>query len=213
MIDVYYLWNRTEWSLCRRRLLMGLLPGEMRQRAERFRRWQDAQAYAAGKLLLAHIFRIPPCEMVLSYTANGRPYMHDAYDFNISHSDGLVVFGVSDHGRIGIDIEAETEIDVLAYRSLFTPEEWMGLVTSEQGMIRGFYEYWTKKEAVLKADGCGLIHPLHKVRLLDKIACFHQQWWTVKKLDIAPGYTCHAAMDIPQAIRTPRDLTYVIELL
>ncbi len=212
MIDVYYLWNDREWSPGKRISLAARLSENMQERANRFRRWQDAQAYIAGKLLLARLFHIPSRELTLSYTANSRPFIRGACDFNISHSGALVVIAVGGAGRIGIDIESEGDIDLSIYQRLFSTEEWNQIVGAGSGMARRFYESWTQKEAVLKADGCGLIHPMNEVRLCHRSAWFNQAWWNLSKLDIAAGYACHLAMEILQPVGLPQDLSFALDL-
>ena len=79
----------------------------------------------------------------------GKPVCDDKH-FNISHSHGYVVF-VMDTVQVGVDIE--TIRPVKKELSDYTSNE------EEKAYIRDeetFYEVWTNKEALVKADGHGI---------------------------------------------------------
>jgi len=74
--------------------LLGKMPLAIRQRVERFRRWQDAYGCLFGKILLAGALEDAGISADLSrlrYTPYGRPYIPEAPDFSISHSGNRVV--------------------------------------------------------------------------------------------------------------------------
>ncbi len=71
--------------------------------------------------------------------------------FNISHSNGLVVLGISDKYDIGVDIEKIRDAKDNLIRYISDDEEY-NYVKDE----KSFYEIWTSKESIVKCLGKGL---------------------------------------------------------
>jgi len=86
--------------------------------------------------------------------------------FNLSHTNGLVVLGLVLNRDIGVDIEDmqrptdSTYVGLSRYFSKKEIESLYALSISQQR--QRFFEYWTLKEAYIKARGLGLSIPLHK---------------------------------------------------
>ena len=174
---------------------------------DKYRRWQDAQAHLIGRLLLLKglatfgINDMPP----LRYSDYQRPYVDLTIDFSISHSGEYVLCAMSDHARVGIDIEKIRPIDLADMRFSFSKKEWLEITTASNPNQQ-LFDYWTKKEAVAKADGRGLL-------MADRMVLNHDQAqvddtiWYVKKLSIAAGYCAHLASS--EAICHEIDMTHV----
>jgi len=80
--------------------------------------------------------------------------------FNLSHTAGLMVVGIA-HSAIGVDVEdsrRRVEGGAIAER-FFAPAEVRQL---EAGDASGFFDFWTLKEAYIKARGAGLALPLRQ---------------------------------------------------
>lgn len=79
----------------------------------------------------------------------------DALRFNLSHAGALVAVVFSEQLEVGIDVEEETRrIDFEGIsKRFFAPaeQEWC----ARRGR-KGFFEVWTRKEALVKAMGIGL---------------------------------------------------------
>ena len=89
--------------------------------------------------------------------------------FNLSHTRGLVVCLVALGGEVGVDVErADRGRDLLPVAErFFSPTEVAALRALPPAAQRGrFLEYWTLKEAYIKARGMGLALPLSKFSLL-----------------------------------------------
>jgi 4'-phosphopantetheinyl transferase len=84
--------------------------------------------------------------------------------FNIAHSGRRILISLSPDGEVGVDLEVEQPgIEVLDLaRFCFHPEEQAHLdsQSSATGRLHAFYRCWTRKEAIVKADGRGLSLPL-----------------------------------------------------
>lgn len=101
-------------------------------------------------------------------TVSGRPYiLHDKVDFNISHSGDWVAVIVSSaipKCAVGIDIEHPQKLR--AYQKLLNyyaePSEIVEIVQGKGvselvSLEQRFYLSWCVREAVLKAQGAGLV--------------------------------------------------------
>lgn len=125
-----------------------------------------------AKFLLHHLFEIYRLDKNMlnniRRTESGRPYIsHSEIDFNISHSGEWVaiIFSQSKNKKaVGIDIEQPQKIrrydDLLNYYA--NTQEIAEIREGEclpqlQGIEPRFYLSWCLREAVLKAQGVGII--------------------------------------------------------
>lgn len=114
------------------------------------------QQLTADELKSIDISKINNLLKNIYYDQYGRPLQNEYpfIDFNISHSGDLVVCGITENGRIGVDIEEEKYIDLNTVRSCFAKEEIDFLEQlSEISKLSYFYHIWTLKEAYIKAVG------------------------------------------------------------
>lgn len=119
----------------------------------------------ALSLLLKMLDKYLPQEsrkIKLLRNVNGKPYFENStVSFNISHSGGVVACAITDHGEIGVDIEAT---DITSARAdgimsrFFTQEEREKI----RGDVSAFKRAWTCKEAVSKMYGLSLAEYLKK---------------------------------------------------
>lgn len=84
--------------------------------------------------------------------------------FNIAHSKDTVLIALSRQGAIGVDVEfldRSTDIMEVA-RGNFTENESNSLeaIANPEARLKAFYRLWTRKEAIGKADGRGLLLPM-----------------------------------------------------
>jgi 4'-phosphopantetheinyl transferase len=87
----------------------------------------------------------------------------NAVQFNLSHTDQLVVMAVTHHKEIGVDVEYLPRLGkpLEIANHFFSPNEVKQLLAlpAEQQRNR-FFDLWTLKEAYIKACGMGLSIPL-----------------------------------------------------
>lgn len=178
--------------------LLQKLPEGMRAKICKFRRWEDAHASLLGKLLLLHALAGQHCEQAINdvaYTNYGRPYIPGMPDFSISHAGHLVVCAVDLTGRIGIDVELHAPIQVAEFCKQFSAEEWWNIQQARHPESI-FYKYWTKKEAILKADGRGICLSLSALHVAEnEMAFLDGRKWYVNTVDSFENYSCHFAAD------------------
>jgi 4'-phosphopantetheinyl transferase len=152
--------------------LKALLSPEESARAQRFRFLRDRNRYIVQhgvlRLLLAGYTGCGLRQVDLQTGANGKPYLvktkgMDVMYFNASRSDAFVAFAFSQIGSIGVDIEKIRDIpDMLEIveKHFTTSEKHEIFSCSDSLRSILFYKFWTRKEAVLKAQGDGLLRPL-----------------------------------------------------
>ncbi|MCA1376369.1 MULTISPECIES: 4'-phosphopantetheinyl transferase superfamily protein [unclassified Bradyrhizobium] len=153
---------------CRR-----LLSVDERARADRFvferHRRQYIFAHAMLRLALSQVAsNVAPTDWSFGAGRYGRPFVaapatSTALHFSLSHADGCVACVVSRHEAVGVDVETVSRRVAPLSTALrfFAPEEVEALRgLPEPAAIERFFDYWTLKEAYLKARGFGLNLPL-----------------------------------------------------
>jgi 4'-phosphopantetheinyl transferase len=141
-----------------------LLSADERERVARFHFETDRREATAARALLRIILGqyagCPPELLTFDYGRHGKPSLrHTELHFNLSHSGGRALLGVTRDRPLGVDIEQmRTNFDHAALaRSMFSPHELTALASypPERG-LEGFFRCWTFKEAYLKGRGGGL---------------------------------------------------------
>jgi 4'-phosphopantetheinyl transferase len=142
----------------------GALSADEQARAARFVFERDARRFrharAALRRLLARSTGTPAADLVFDAGAHGKPALRGIdLPFNLSHAGPLGLIGIGSAHAIGVDIELLHRIDqadALAQR-LYTPGERALLAALDGSAYElAFLRCWTRKEACLKAVGCGL---------------------------------------------------------
>lgn len=147
------------------------LSADEQARAGRFAFDRDRRRFALGRgavrKILASYLGCPPAEIAFAYGEFGKPRLagrHAAAElqFNASGSGDLAVCAVTSDQSVGIDIEQmrdSCDPDVVRYAlSDVELTEFERIPAEDQPAA--FYRTWTRKEAYLKAVGCGLSRPL-----------------------------------------------------
>lgn len=150
-----------EVSPRQREILLRLLSDGEKARADRFLFAQDRDAYIAARggmrLVLAACTGVEPRELVFGYGCSGKPHLEGrGPHFNLSHSAGLAALAVCRDHPIGIDIEKVRAIDEAIAERFFSTAENAALDAAGDDRQLAFFRCWTRKEALVKALGCGL---------------------------------------------------------
>ncbi|EON78001.1 4'-phosphopantetheinyl transferase [Lunatimonas lonarensis] len=110
-----------------------------------------------------------PAKIVFCRGVNGRPQLGVDFPlcFSVSYSRTMIAIGIAD-GSLGVDIEFVNEefgfTDIVSH--YFSPKEAEFIVNSDNS-ADAFFMLWTRKEALLKGMGLGLVDDLHAVPSLD----------------------------------------------
>jgi len=144
-----------------------LSPAE-RDRASRFGnpRLRDRYVMGRGTLrsIIAGSFGTDPASVEIVRGTRGRPQLAGApaLDFNISHTAGVAIVGITRRGRIGVDVERlDRAINVTGIaRKFLTSDERSAIASFDADAKRQrVLTLWTCKEAMSKATGDALAAP------------------------------------------------------
>jgi 4'-phosphopantetheinyl transferase len=97
-----------------------------------------------------------------SYAKHGKPSLGDgAPRFNLSHSHAIAALAVTQAHEIGVDVEQLRPLkEDIAGRFFSTRENALLRALPQREQLGAFFRCWTRKEAIVKAIGEGLSHPL-----------------------------------------------------
>lgn len=192
------------------RAAISCLSAAEQARAARFAFDRDRRRFALGRgavrNILASYLGCTPTEIAFAYGEFGKPRLDGKHaaaglQFNASGSGDVAVCAVRSETSVGIDIEQLREAcdpDVVRYAlSQVERTEFERIAAEEQPTA--FYRAWTRKEAYLKAVGCGLSRPLASIavnvtpgdppRLIhDDHSAAETANWSFADLDPAPGW-------------------------
>ncbi len=178
---------------------LALIPAGICSSILRYNRFEDRQATLFGKLLLLRALQnnFPDNWFdkfhSLKVSQYGKPFIEGGPEFNISHSEHIVILALAGNQPIGIDIEKIRLIDINDFsKELPEVATLYEHYEADQANLL-FFDCWTQKEAVLKANGKGLAAPLKQVILNAESAFFDNTRWIIKKLLIDENYCCHVA--------------------
>ncbi len=139
-------------------------------RLDRFRRDTDREMFLLGRVmartLVGRALGLAPTAWAWRDGARGRPEIDQAgcpISFNLAHSAGLVVCAVGCGVQVGVDVEhrGRPALDRrMVARFCSTAEQADIEAFGDAGWQNRFLQYWTLKEAYLKARGLGLVVPL-----------------------------------------------------
>jgi 4'-phosphopantetheinyl transferase len=123
---------------------------------------------ACLRVLLGNAFGIGSRDVSIIKGINGKPETPPiggrSISFNIAHSKSTVLIALRPQGPVGVDVEYLDRLtDTMEVaRANFTENESniLAAISDLEARLRSFYCYWTRKEAIVKADGRGLLLPL-----------------------------------------------------
>ncbi|MCH7410839.1 4'-phosphopantetheinyl transferase superfamily protein [Belliella sp. DSM 111904] len=115
----------------------------------------------AVRSILSKYLNIPPKEIQFGQSEFGKPFLRNIeLQFNLTHSGDYIYLAVGEKVPLGIDIEFVSP--TFEYEELldlvFQPDEIDHIQLSENSLLT-FFQYWTRKEAFLKAVGYGFSIP------------------------------------------------------
>jgi 4'-phosphopantetheinyl transferase len=155
---------------------LSVLSADERTRMAQFRFEHDRIAYATAHLLLRAALTwcapdVPSADWDLTAPPHERPevigpLVCPRLRFNLSHTRGLVACVVACEIDCGIDVELRRRVEDLeaVARRVLSPAESSDLAAlPDELRPTRFFNYWTLKEAYVKACGKGLSLPLDAV--------------------------------------------------
>jgi 4'-phosphopantetheinyl transferase len=214
------------------RKLEGLLSADERARAARFvlsdARRQFVAARGQLRQLLGLYLGWPPQRLRIRYGPHGKPHLANVPEgegmphFNITHCGDFALCALSFDREVGVDLERIDEsLDIGALGQHFlTPHEQGALtaLTPRQHRL-AYFRHWARKEAYVKARGCGLhMDPRTFSVLVNTDQCVHltdtatagepPTVWTIRDLNVGLPYV--AAIAAPGADWQPLCWSYAM---
>jgi 4'-phosphopantetheinyl transferase len=121
------------------------------------------------RALLAGYLDCRPGDVSVERDQHGKPRLvNPGLEFNLSHSGGAVLVGVSREQVLGVDLEISRrsrKVLDLARRYFHADEAAALAALPEAKRQAAFLRLWSCKEALLKAQGRGIAFGLHRVVL------------------------------------------------
>lgn len=141
-----------------------LLAADEKEKADRFVKEDDRSAFilrrSTLRKLLSGWLQIPPQEISYLHEAHGKPVLKASpLQFNISKTAGLNIYYFGPQ-EAGIDVEH------INPQRRFSEIESTQLHPEEKVVVKtdlDFFAIWTRKEAILKADGSGITDHLEQL--------------------------------------------------
>ncbi|WP_019988570.1 4'-phosphopantetheinyl transferase family protein [Rudanella lutea] len=189
-----------------------LLQPTERERADRFRFPADRHRFVVGRglfrLLAGVLSGQNPADVRVDTSPTGKPFLPDSptVHLNVSHSGAWIVLAVG-CVPVGVDVEfMRSDVDVSdLFSSILSPAEQRALVQSPDAQTL-FYQFWTRKEALMKATGQGMndhltaIPALEGTHRIDAGLLGGAGHWRVYPFAVDRGYP--AALALPDGPET-----------
>jgi 4'-phosphopantetheinyl transferase len=149
-------------------------------------------SHGALRQILARTLKTAADDLRFSVDANGKPSLiGNSLHFNLSHTEDWALIALAENSPVGVDVEKirdTLKAEEIA-RRFFAPAEVATLAALPDSKKSAFFfECWTQKEAHAKALGLGLSHLFDRQAERDLL-------FTIKKLDVAPGYCAAVAAE------------------
>ena len=137
-------------------------------RSRKYRFEKDRECFIRSRGLLRWVLgfylKSKAQDIVLSYTDQGKPHISRAFlksaplYFNLSHSENILLCAFSEGGEVGVDVEwVDVEVDwesVAEYFYALSEIQALRALPREH-QCKSFFQSWTHKEALAKAQGGG----------------------------------------------------------
>lgn len=183
--------------------LTQILSEDEKNRANRFHFEQDKKRFIIGRgllrIILGRYLESEPKRLKFAYSHTGKPALvsiSSNIQFNLSHSEEMILYAFTSDRQIGIDLEYLRPIlelkQLIQFFSSAETSAILSLPASEQQLA--FLQTWTCKEAYLKATGEGLaqlsqvevyIKPGEPYRLNNQPQA---NCWSLQTLTLSPDY-------------------------
>ncbi|MBV4429417.1 4'-phosphopantetheinyl transferase family protein [Clostridium tyrobutyricum] len=176
-----------------------IMSSQEQEYVNRFVNYDDRMRSATGKILtrklLAHYMNISQEKVEISKSKYGKPILENNHEFllsfNVSHSGKIVLVAMARGRIVGIDVERQHSMpDYLSLaKNFFTDKEFE--IISNANNEELFFDYWTAKEAYVKAIGTGLNKELNSFEIRgNKIIDSAEQSskWIRRKVYMQEGY-------------------------
>ncbi|WP_316809587.1 4'-phosphopantetheinyl transferase family protein [Pedobacter agri] len=181
-----------------------ILSVEEVEKALKFRSIDDANRFICTRYgirnILSFFMNISPKSIVFQLGFNNKPYL-EGIEFNITHCADLVIFAISKN-PIGIDIEfCKKDFDFNGITAITFTKPELKLLKNGPYANQTFYWLWTRKEALLKATGEGLIDQINEISVLKDQAVRFTKTYNFYSFKVSDDYIGCMASSSLKSIR------------
>lgn len=214
--------------------LIRLINGPERTRYQSFRLQEDQDrslvSYALLRILLSQYLHVEPQKVPINRTCSqcgephGKPYLQAPFakrlEMSVSHSGEMILVAIA-KSPLGIDIEKVREdiaVEKMIKHVLSSREKEDFYAVNNK--LEAFYRYWTRKEAITKALGKGIVLPLTEIEVtgyqeLPRFLSYKQQCkqsknFSMRDLDFGREYASSLAVIGPLGNPIIRNATPLI---
>lgn len=195
------------------------LPESERTRSRRLRfdtiRMRYIKCHFLLRVLLGQYLGVDFYDQEFCRNQHGKPSLKNTRDsdpffFNLSKSGNIGVYVFTSIGEAGVDVEKIHDLQGMdrIVKRFFSPLEIKTFRSlPDHNRKSAFFKYWTRKEALLKAMGTGLISPLDEVDVItgkdeEKAGIFIKTFgfnkgteWTLRDINLYEGYASALALE------------------
>jgi 4'-phosphopantetheinyl transferase len=146
---------------------IAVLDHQERERMRRFHFAADRERYAVAhtnlRRILGTYLNQPPEKICFRTNRFGKPELAAdvSLRFSMSHCRSIAIVAVANGQPVGIDVEDVRPVEPEVAETHFSAIELSALNRLHgDAWLSGFYRCWTRKEAILKAEGVGLSRAL-----------------------------------------------------
>ena len=171
---------------------MARLPVALHPEIMRYHRLEDRLARLTARLLIRKTLQVLGLSRESTLddwhkSPHGRPFLRNSYaDISISHANPWVVSAVGLKCRIGIDVEIFRPLELNALIPYLTTTEVERIQKAARPEVEALH-CWSKREAILKADGRGLLVSDATIRDIAGARTPTGEAWQVKRLAFSDG--------------------------
>jgi 4'-phosphopantetheinyl transferase len=189
--------------LARLPALAAVLSADERERADRFHRRADAEAFVLRRGILRELLGgylgMEPAAISFSYGRWGKPSVEGPLAFNASSAGDVAMYAFAAGRAVGVDIERLRrlpDMDEVATRITSPREAAEYFAVGDR--VAAFYAIWTQKEAYVKAQGDGFAAPLDAFAVPLRVSAGTATVVGDRRIEVlpaSPGYAAAVAAD------------------
>jgi 4'-phosphopantetheinyl transferase len=171
---------------------LSLLSPHLHPEINRYHRLEDRLARLTARLLLRKALQLFGLgdQGALGHwgrESQGRPFLKGSIaDISISHANPWAVTAVSLKRRVGIDVELFRPLELSAIIPYLTGNEVVRIRQAARPEEEALH-CWSMREAILKADGRGLLAPEAVIREIESTRTSAGLPWQVESLEFSEG--------------------------
>jgi 4'-phosphopantetheinyl transferase len=169
---------------------------------------------AALRQILGRCLGQPPQSLCFAYGPQGKPRLEGSrVSFSLAQRGDVVLLALGQGAALGVDLEqALPRADALAIAESYFSAADVAALRDQPPAARlaTFYRAWTRREAIVKADGRGVGLPLDSFDVLGAAPLADSAWsqcsaggatWHWRDVPVGAGWHAALAASEPRAVR------------